>query len=80
MSLEYPGVQKSSRVDDDIHMSASDVLYEMRWMDERVVISKKCWTGIDKKMPEISDEMNYMNWFRTEGGGKSWKIEKVGQR
>ena len=30
-------------------------MYSTRWMDGRVVAFKKCWIGIEKKMPEISD-------------------------
>ena len=29
-------------------------MYSTRWMDEGVVTSKRCWIGIEKKMPEIS--------------------------
>ena len=42
----------------------------LRWMhstrrvDEEVVTSEKCWSGIEKKMPEISREVNWMNWLR----------------
>ena len=33
-------------------------VHSMRWMDERVVTSEKCWNGIEEKMPEISSEVN----------------------
>ena len=29
-----------------------------RWMDERVVTSRKCWLGIEKKIQEISRTVN----------------------
>ena len=32
--------------------------HSMRWMDERVVTSEKCWNGIEEKMPGISREVN----------------------
>ena len=32
-------------------------MHSMRWMDERVVTSEKCWNGIEEKMPEISREV-----------------------
>ena len=35
-----------------------------RRMDEGVVTSEKCWSGIEEKMPEISREANWMNWLR----------------
>ena len=40
-------------------------MYSTRWVVERVVTSKKCWIGIEKKMPEISGEVNGINWLRT---------------
>ena len=39
-------------------------MHSTRWMDERVVTSEKCWNGIEEKMPEISREVNEMNWLR----------------
>ena len=39
-------------------------MHSARWMDERVVTSEKCWNGIEEKMPEISREVNEMNWLR----------------
>ena len=48
-------VQNSGHVDDDIQISALDVFHEM---DERVVTSKNCRIGIEKKMPEILGEVN----------------------
>ena len=42
----------------------------LRWMhysrrvDEEVVTSEKCWSGIEDKMLEISREVNQMNWLR----------------
>ena len=59
MSLEYPASGErqirpdpvlgkgSGHVDDDRQISELDVLCEM-------VTSKKCWVGIEKKIPEIS--------------------------
>ena len=35
-----------------------------RRMEERVVTSEKCWSGIEEKMPEISRKVNEMNWLR----------------
>ena len=32
-----------------------------RWVDEKVDTSKKCWIGTEKKMPEISGEVTWMN-------------------
>ena len=49
-------VQKSSHVDDDVQISALDAFYED--VDERVVTSEKCWSGIEEKMPEIPREVN----------------------
>ena len=31
-------------------------MYSAIWMDESVVTSKKCWIGIERKMPEISEK------------------------
>ena len=39
-------MQKSGHVDDDVQISS------------RVVTSESCWNGIEKKMPEISTEVN----------------------
>ena len=43
----------------------------LRWMhsvgrmDEGVVSSEKCWSGIEEKMPEISKELNWLRkWTR----------------
>ena len=63
VSLEYLAsgerqVQKSGHVDDDIPISALDALILRDWVDERVVTSKKCWIGIEKKMPDISGEVS----------------------
>ena len=33
-------------------------MHSTRRMDERVVKSEKCWSGIEEKMPEISREVN----------------------
>ena len=33
-------------------------MHSMRWMDERVVTSERCWNGIEEKVPEISREVN----------------------
>ena len=49
---------KSSHVDDDVQISASDAFYEMDC--DRVVQSEKCWIGIEEKMPEISREVNFL--------------------
>ena len=69
VALEYPAsgetqnrpgfvlVQKSGHVDDDVQISALDAFF-LRWMDERVVTSEKCWIGIEEKMPEVSREVN----------------------
>ena len=48
-------VLKSGHVEDDVQISALDAFYEV---DERVVTSEKCWSGIEEKMPEISKEVN----------------------
>ena len=34
-------------------------IHSTRWMDERVVTSEKCWSGIEEKMREISREVNF---------------------
>ena len=34
-------------------------MHSTRWMDERVVTSEKCWSGIEEKIREISREVNY---------------------
>ena len=39
-------------------------IHSTRWMDERDVTSEKCWSGIEEKMPEISRDVNEMNWLR----------------
>ena len=36
-------------------------MHSTRRVDEGVVLSEKCWSGIEEKMPEISKELN---WFR----------------
>ena len=39
--------------------SSSSTTPCVRWVDERVVTSKKCWIGIERKIPEISiSELN----------------------
>ena len=39
-------------------------MHSTRWMDERIVTSAKCWIGNEEKMPDISREVNQMNWLR----------------
>ena len=67
-------VQKSSHVNDDVPISALIAFYEKEnfcvecilregWTKE-VVASEKCWSGIEEKIPEISREVNQMNWLR----------------
>ena len=51
-------MQKSGRVDDDMRTTALDASTER--MDEGVVTSEKCWSGIEGKMPEISRELNWL--------------------
>ena len=48
-------VHDSRKVDDDMQISALDAFYEM---DARAVTSKKCWIGIEMKMPENPEEMS----------------------
>ena len=50
-------------------------MYSMRWMDERVGTSKKCWICIEKKMPEISEEVNWM-WRGTKWWGCVRHVEE----
>ena len=60
-----------------------------RWMDERIVASKKCWIGIVKKMSEIRKERiewvcwEHINSQRTRWENlkneKSWKSEESNQ-
>ena len=45
----------SGHVDDDVQFPRW--MHSMRWMDEGVVTSEKCWNGIEEKMPEISREV-----------------------
>ena len=53
-------VQKSGHVDGDVQISA---MHSTRRMDEEVVTSEKCWSGIEEKIPEMSREVNWMNWL-----------------
>ena len=39
-------------------------MHSMRWMDEGVVASEKCWIGKEEKMPEISREVKKISWLR----------------
>ena len=48
-------VQNPSRVDDDTFLRW---MHSPRWMDEGVVTSRKCWIGTEKKIPEMSGEVN----------------------
>ena len=47
-------------------------------MDERVVTSEKCWSGIEEKMPEISREVNLVENLTCLGAfeGKIWKSDR----
>ena len=49
-------MQKSGHVDDDVQIPALDAFYEMD--GRKTVTSEKCWIGIEKKMLEISREVN----------------------
>ena len=49
-------VQNPGHVDDDIHISAVDVFYEMDGRKSRYI--KEVFIGIEKKMPEVSREVN----------------------
>ena len=74
VALEYPAsgetqsrpgsvlVWKTCHVDDDVQILRW--VHSTRWMDERAVTSGKCWNGTEEKMPEISREVNLMNWLR----------------
>ena len=35
-------------------------MHSTRRMDERVVTSEKCWSGIEEKMPEFARELNWL--------------------
>ena len=39
-------------------------MHSTRRMDEEVVTSEKCWSGIEEKRLEMSREVNWMNWLR----------------
>ena len=72
VSLEYPAsgetqsrpgsvlVQKSGRSQVMLMTTCKFLrwMHFMRWLDERVVTSEKCWSGIEEKMPETSREVN----------------------
>ena len=57
----------------------------MRRMDEGIVTSEKCWSGIEEEMSEISKELveTWRNFFKcnpkilTEE--KSWRTQKSNQ-
>ena len=46
-------------------------------MDERVVTSKKGWSGIEEKMPEISSELNELAENLTVSTPSRGKFGKV---
>ena len=50
------------KVDDDVQISALDAFYEKDGRRSRYI--GECWSGIEEKMPEISREVNEMNWLR----------------
>ena len=62
----------------------------LRWMlstrrtDERVVTPEKCLSGMEEKMPEVSREVNEMNWLRishvsTPSRGKLGRVISKGR-
>ena len=53
--LESVLVLKSGHVGDDVHISALDPFCKM---EGRIVAWEKCWSGIEKKMPEILRKLN----------------------
>ena len=55
-------VQKSGHVDDDVHISALDAFCETDARNSRYIGEVLEWS--EEKMPEISREVNYMNWLR----------------
>ena len=69
VALEYPASGETQDRPGSLLVCRSQVLlmttckflrwmHSTRWLDERVVTSNKCWIGIEKKMPEISKELN----------------------
>ena len=72
-------VQKSGHVDDDVQFSALDA--STGRMDEEVVTSERCWSGIEM-MPEISRRSELDEWVENWTclnalERKFWKIKPM---
>ena len=68
VALEYPASGERDKIGWGPYLCRSPVMlmttYKFqrwmrspRWIDDRVVTSKKCWIGIEKKMPEIAGDV-----------------------
>ena len=74
-------VQKLCHVEYDEHISALDVFYEKDGRENLCLGEVSVGVGIEEKMPEISREVNQLNWLRigdisTPLRGKIWKSDQ----
>ena len=51
-------VQESNRVDDDVSNICIGCILRDGWTEESSHRRINCWSGIEKKLPEISREVN----------------------